>query len=313
MRRTLFLVPTVDLPIFEAGAARDVSRKERARLVGWMSTDLPEAAIEPLLQGLTEEALTVLGSGEMSTKELAAAVPGLERQIAVGSGRWATTVPLSSRLLFLLAMDGLLVRARPMGTWRSSQYRWAATRHWSDQAPSPLTEDEGRTGIASRYIATHGPVTLTDLKWWTGWTMTQARRALSGLDIESVLLDDGQEGLVLAGDSEASDEPTRTVSLLPALDPTVMGWKQRDWYLGPHAGELFDTNGNAGPTVWSDGRVIGGWGQRPDGVVVFTLLEQVAGDVLARIEWEAAELTRWLDGVVVMPRFPSPMGRRLAG
>ena len=53
------------------------------------------------------------------------------------------------------------------------------------------------------------------------------------------------------------------VALLPALDPTVMGWKERSWYLGDHQERLFDRNGNAGPTVWADGRVVGGWAQRP--------------------------------------------------
>ena len=35
-----------------------------------------------------------------------------------------------------------------------------------------------------------------------------------------------------------------------------MGWRERVWYLGDHAKMLFDTNGNAGPTVWVDGRVM---------------------------------------------------------
>ena len=38
---------------------------------------------------------------------------------------------------------------------------------------------------------------------------------------------------------------------------TFMGWKERDWFLGEHAEPLFDRNGNAGPTVWRDGRVVG--------------------------------------------------------
>ena len=56
-------------------------------------------------------------------------------------------------------------------------------------------------------------------------------------------------------------------ALLPVLDPTVMGWKERDFYLGPHGPLLFDTNGNAGTTAWWDGRIVGCWAQDPDGVV----------------------------------------------
>ena len=44
-----------------------------------------------------------------------------------------------------------------------------------------------------------------------------------------------------------------------------MGWKLRDWYLPAAAADAFDRNGNAGPTLWVDGRVVGAWAQAPDG------------------------------------------------
>ena len=46
-----------------------------------------------------------------------------------------------------------------------------------------------------------------------------------------------------------------------------MGWYDRDWYLGGHRSQVFDTNGNAGPTIWWNGRVVGGWTQDGDGRV----------------------------------------------
>ena len=46
-----------------------------------------------------------------------------------------------------------------------------------------------------------------------------------------------------------------------------MGWKERDFYLGAHAPQLFDTNGNAGTTAWWDGRIVGCWVQDDAGVV----------------------------------------------
>ena len=97
------------------------------------------------------------------------------------------------------------------------------------------------------------------------------------------------------------------VALLPALDPTVMGWAGRDWYLGPHRPALFDTNGNAGPTVWSDGRVVGGWAQRADGEVVVRFLEDAGAEARAAIEAEAARLGDWLGTVRITPRFRTPL------
>ena len=58
---------------------------------------------------------------------------------------------------------------------------------------------------------------------------------------------------------------------VPALDPTAMGWSQRDWYLGPHKEALFDRSGNVGPTIWWNGRIVGGWAQRRSGEIVVRL------------------------------------------
>jgi hypothetical protein len=91
-----------------------------------------------------------------------------------------------------------------------------------------------------------------------------------------------------------------------------MGWKDRDWYLGGHGPALFDRNGNAGPTLWCAGRVVGGWGQRPDGDVVFRLLEDIGQEAISAVEAEAARLTAWLDGVRVVPRFSTPLQRELS-
>ena len=91
-----------------------------------------------------------------------------------------------------------------------------------------------------------------------------------------------------------------------------MGWKERDWYLGPHAELLFDRNGNAGPTVWWEGRVVGGWSQRRDGEIAFRLLEDVGADAVTAIEAEAARLAGWLGDVRFSPGFLPPFQRALA-
>ena len=106
-------------------------------------------------------------------------------------------------------------------------------------------------------------------------------------------------------------QPDGWVALLPALDPTVMGWKERSWYLGDHRERLFDRNGNAGPTVWADGRIVGGWAQRADGTIAVELLESVLPSVQGMIAAEAERLRRWLAGTVITPRFRTPLEKRL--
>ena len=94
-------------------------------------------------------------------------------------------------------------------------------------------------------------------------------------------------------------------ALLPVLDPTVMGWKERSFYLGDHAPQLFDTNGNAGTTAWWDGRVVGCWVQDEAGVVEVRLLETLPRAAHAALAVEAERLTAWLDGTRVGTVYPS--------
>jgi len=135
---------------------------------------------------------------------------------------------------------------------------------------------------------------------------------------EAVEVDLGRStGFVAADDGDRTEaeggapgEPW--VALLPALDSTVMGWKERSWYLGDHGPRLFDGNGNAGPTVWSDGRVVGGWAQRGDGEIAVGLLADVGSEAGLAIDAEAEALAAWLGPVRFVPRFRTPLERTLA-
>jgi hypothetical protein len=168
-----------------------------------------------------------------------------------------------------------------------------------------------RVELARHWLRRYGPGTVADLKWWTGWTLTQARAALAALDTLDVDLD-GRPGIVLADDADEVTAPGPWVALLPTLDPTVMGWTEREWYLGGYRSELFDRAGNPGPTIWVDGRIVGGWAQRPTGEVVTHLFEDVGTEATAAIGTAAADIGAWLGPVRVIPRFRTPLERKLS-
>jgi hypothetical protein len=131
-----------------------------------------------------------------------------------------------------------------------------------------------------------------------------------------VTLDGGATAYVTAGDEKpVADRAEPWAALLPGLDPTAMGWQERDWYLAPDLRPaLFDGSGNVGPTVWWNGRVVGGWAQRPDGEVVWRLLETegLGREARAAIEAEAQRLGSWLAGTRVTPRFRTPLEKELS-
>lgn len=203
------------------------------------------------------------------------------------------------------------MRGRPSGSWTSSQYRWAPVESWLPEGVSEVPVEAAQVEMARRWLAAFGPGTVADLKWWTGWTVRDIRRALAEIGPVEVELD-GVTGLLLADDIEPVPAPPPWVALLPALDPTAMGWTERTWYLGEHRAALFDRSGNVGPTVWCDGRIVGGWAQRKDGEVAFRLLEDVGAEARGAVEAAAADLARQLGQVRVTPRFRTPLERELA-
>jgi hypothetical protein len=169
-----------------------------------------------------------------------------------------------------------------------------------------------RAELARRWLAAFGPAPLADLQWWTGWSKSEATQAAADLGVREVDLD-GLPGVVLPDDLDASPDPGPWAALLPALDPTVMGWLDRGWFLGGHEKALFDRTGNVGPTVWLDGRVVGGWAQRGDGEIAIRLLEDVGREADDLVQAEAARLREWLGDLRFVPRFRTPLERELAG
>jgi len=122
-------------------------------------------------------------------------------------------------------------------------------------------------------------------------------------------------GLVLPDDVDVVAGAEPAVALLPALDPTPMGWLGRSFYLGSlgaDAGALFDRTGNVGPTLWWGGDVVGGWAQRADGSVAVRFLRDVGVDAAQQARDAADRLAQWIGPVRVTPRFRTPLERELA-
>ena len=135
------------------------------------------------------------------------------------------------------------------------------------------------------------------------WSLTE----LEDLAAVPVSLDSGETGWVLADDVDEVRPVDPWAALLPVLDPTVMGWKARGFYLSSDGvGRHTDGNGNIGTTAWWDGRVVGTWVQSSEGRVVVTPDEPLPAAARKALDAEAERLTTWLDGVVVGTVYPSP-------
>lgn len=310
MRRTLWIVER-DLVAAVAGSAgrrvADAQRrgtvKEAAELSERLGPDWIETSSARIIECLTGR--------ELSSRQLREELPDIGGTFTAAPGtKWSAEVPIMTRLLVILSASGEIVRASNDGHWRISKPLWTSMSSWLGEPVAPTSVDEGYAEIVRRLLWTFGPVTEDDLVWWLGGTKGAVRAGLASASALEVSLDDGSTGWVLPDDTADLEAPAATdpwVALLPTLDPTTMGWRDRAFYLDPvHTPYLFDRAGNGGSTVWVDGRIVGCWVQDADERVRPILLEAISGDARRLLDIEVARLDEFLGGEHITNVFASP-------
>jgi hypothetical protein len=338
MRRTVFVVPAELAGVVQAACTDDVAKRMRRGLEkdlagGGIGDGDPGSWLHSVEDGVLR-ALAARGGGAFGA-QLGDDEPRLRTQLTYAPDKsYGGTANITSRVLILIAAEGRMIRGHRRGGWSSGQFEWWLPEAWlrrgegapaagaaapagdagagvpGDGLAAGLDPGAARAELARRWLTAFGPAPAADLQWWAGWTGAQTKAALTALPVTEVDLD-GQPGVVLEGDLDFPADAPPAAALLPALDPTPMGWQSRSWYLGPHAATLFDRTGNIGPTVWWAGRVVGGWAQRASGEVTCRLLEDVGADGAAAVAAEAAALEAWLGLARVTTRFRTPLEREL--
>ena len=312
MRRTLWVFGHDTARAAHLAATLDLLRVQRKLVLGMLEAGGIADPAGWLAAAGTEIVELLAATGPLTAREIGAKLPARAVAVPVGSGKFATTQAAHSRVLLVLGFEGRVVRARPTGTWINGQYRWAAATTWFAGFDAPdLDARRAAAELARRWLWTFGPGTRTDLQWWAGWTVATTKRALADVGAVEVDLDEGP-GYLLPDDLDELPDPGPSTALLPGLDPSTMGWKQRGFHLDPaHVPLLFDRNGNGGPTAWVDGRIVGGWAQRRTGEIVLRIMEDVGHEAMAALAARAAQLPALLGDVRFTPRFPAPLQAEL--
>ena len=95
--------------------------------------------------------------------------------------------------------------------------------------------DDAMVELAWRYLRGHGPATVKDMNWWSGFTMADIRKALDRLGDE--VRNETIDGIVFW--SVAADElpppPARGAHLLQTYDELVVGYTESRFYGEPGA------------------------------------------------------------------------------
>lgn len=124
-----------------------------------------------------------------------------------------------------------------------------------------IESEEARAEIALRYMRSHGPAALGDFVWWSGWTKSEAQKAIeaNGKALESYEAEGERywhgEG---AGTQESEAEGP---FLLAGFDEFLIGYRDRSAVLDPaHAGKVVPGgNGIFQPIVVDSEEVVALW------------------------------------------------------
>ncbi len=312
MRRTLWIARPEVVRWMHAACTRKIALTERrrtAKLLGDAGVADPERWIDEARPAV----LAVLHEhGPMTTRRLGELVPELKVPLELAPGKsYGGTVSAHTRVPPLLGFEGEVVRTRPAGTWVSGAYAWAAMDSWMEGGVGECDEKESAVALADSWLRRFGPATQRDLQWWMGWTVALTRHALAGCDAEPVDLE-GAPGWVASGDAGAVEPVGPWVALLPSLDPTTMGWKDRAWYLDPACVDAFDSVGNAGATIWADGRVVGAWAIGADGGFRSHYFLDVPAATRRSVDDEAERLRALVGTTRFSVRFPGHTQKSLS-
>ncbi len=288
MRRTLWLASPDTTRMMHAAATRKLVGPERRRTIKMLADSGvpdPERWLDRARQQIVDD---LREHGPSTAREIGQRVETVRRPLHLAQGKsYASVQGAHSRVITLLGFEGQILRARPI-SWITGAYRYALADQWLRGGLGDLDEHEAAATLAGRWLRRFGPATTIDLQWWMGWTLGLTRRALADCGAVDVQLVDGR-GWV-AADEDPIEDGEPWVALLPSLDPTTMGWKQRSWYLPEAAQEAFDSVGNGGPTIWVDGRIVGAWAQDRQGTIHQHYFERVAANRRREVDERAGEV-----------------------
>jgi hypothetical protein len=246
MRGTLHLVPAADLPVYTAAMRTRWIRASNA----WLKfVGLTERELWMLADAIGE----ALGDSPLTREDLIATV-GKGRseriQLLLKSG-WGG-------LLKPVARNGLLCfgPSRGQSVTFVRPERWLSS--WTEVDP-----DAALIEVARRYLRSFGPATKTDFaRWWGNWPGV-GNAAWEGLKDELAPVSvEGRRADLLTSDLTHMGRiaERRSVRLLPAFDPYLLGHANRDHlYEAAHSSRVSRTAGWISAVVLIEGRVAATW------------------------------------------------------
>ena len=246
IRGTVFFQYQSQIPSFHMATLDSREKQNQKRLVHFKIT-------KEILIEYQEKILTLLKNNPLTTKEIRA--------------KLHPVVDLSS-ILYILSDRGLIVRSKPRKNWLD---RMNTYELFKEAVPNikidSISTNDAIQDLIFKYVAKYGPVCEQDIVWWTGFNKTTVRNAMKHIEdrvttiyitpynLDFYVL---KSELDLLKDLQPLHESV--ISILPCLDPYIMGYKFRDRYIEELGKDyIFDRSGNATNVITLNGKTTGIW------------------------------------------------------
>ena len=178
------------------------------------------------------------------------------------------------------------------GACRGNKFTYGLLDLRAPSAPA-IDRDEALSRLADRYFTTRGPATVHDFSWWSGLSVSDARRAVEIRGKALTKIEVGSAALWMVERDTPAESPKGTAHLLPNYDEYFIGHRDRSAIGRRLKGVGLVTGGDSSITHVAivGGELVGGWKRMPTttGITAkLSLTARVTKDERALLERERA-------------------------
>ncbi|WP_017495871.1 winged helix DNA-binding domain-containing protein [Flavobacterium sp. WG21] len=163
---------------------------------------------------------------------------------------------LSGPIMMYAELDGLVCN----GKMKGKQMTYALLEERVPKTQGRLTQEEGLIKLALRYFESHGPATLLDFSWWSGFSPTSCKNIINAIELQlnSITIED--QKYWFKNNISTEDDFRESIHFLPAFDEILISYKSREASILPeHQPKAFTNNGIFKPIILENSKVIGTW------------------------------------------------------
>jgi len=163
---------------------------------------------------------------------------------------------LSAAIMMNAELDGLVCN----GKMKGKQITYALLEERVSKPNSKLTKEEALAKLAQRYFESHGPATVLDFSWWSGFPPTICQKTINAIELQLNRITIDNQEYWFKKDLKDENDFRESVHFLPAFDEILISYKTREASFNTeHQSKVFTNNGIFKPIILENGKVIGIW------------------------------------------------------